>query len=204
MLRVLVLCGLLVGCSKHEAEGGRVQVDKEGGLVVVRDTTRAIEVALTRSSAGLSLEPYDLPEAQFPGRIALDDPPHGRAFMFWITRLGAKRPANIQRWFDEKVVALRKSTILSDRGEKFGEHFARVVDYVHHAPRRDTYQRFIGVDVPEHDLEVIVIAISYAPTVEGEEHAIATSTPEQQRWLDDVAADVRAIRVSPAAVGSAH
>jgi len=198
MSRVLPFCVALVlviaGCSPHTAENGRVQVDKKGGITIVRDTTHVLELPLTRGSAGLDLVALD-PSPAYPGFVGLDDPQRGRAFYVWITRLGAKRPANIQRWFDDKVAILsRSSKVVTDRGERFGEHPGRLVDYVHHGDR-DTYQRFLGVDAEEHDLELVLVAVIYTA---GDPHgSIASVTTEQQKWLDDVLADVREISVVP-------
>lgn len=55
MLRVLLVVALIGGCSKHVADGGRVEIDRQGGTLIVRDTTHAIEIELTRSSPGLNL-----------------------------------------------------------------------------------------------------------------------------------------------------
>jgi hypothetical protein len=194
---------VLAACSSHATENGRVVLDRKDGIVVVHDTTHVLELPLAKSSRGLDLQAMDT-TADFPGWVGLDDPKDGRAFVVWITRLGAKRPANIQRWFDDKVGMLRRdSTIVADHADKFGDYPARVVDYVHHGKGDQTYQRFIGIDLEGPDLELVLLAVVHAPTHEGEEHgAVTAATPAQQAWLDDVLADARELRVT--AAGSAR
>jgi hypothetical protein len=177
----------LIAC-KPGVEAGRVEVEREDGMVVLRDSMHVLELRFARSTTMIDFGAIELPEIEYPGRVALADSKGERALAFWITRLGPKRPANIQRWFDDKLSPTRlHATVISDHGAMFGEHPARLSDFVLHAKDHDAYERWVGVDVPEHDLEVVVLAWTNA----------STPTPEQQQWLDHVADDVRELKVSP-------
>lgn len=187
------------GCGGDGATAnGRVVVDTEGGITVVRDPARALELRLATSSAGLALRAAD-PSPALPGFVLLDDAAHGRGFALWITRLGRTRPANIQRWFDTKVAAVRRSgTVLrDDGGGALAGHPARVVDYVHRGDGGDTVQRFVGVDLEAQDLELVVVAIAHSrATAGGEERGeVVATAPATSAWLDAVVADVAHLEV---------
>lgn len=193
MNRALLALIFLVACSGGDTDHGRMEISRDGGLLTIRDTTHVLTLPLKTASKDRSYVQLALSEAEFPGRIAFADEQRGELVAFWITRLGAKRPENIQRWFDEKLarVKLGGGTIVKDEGTKFGEHPARIADIT--SPGADGplghYRRFIGVDIPEHDLEVVVIGVLAAPA----------PSPAGQKWLDDLTADVRAMEIAPPA-----
>lgn len=180
------------GCGGGDTNGGRIEITREGGILGFRDTTHVVSLPLRASSKDHAFTQIDLPPTDWPGRVAFVDQQHGELVMVWITRLGAKRPENIQRWFDERLakVSLTGGQVVKDEGTKFGEHPARIADSNAGSPDWSPghYTRFIGVDLPEHDLEVLVVGVIAAPA----------PSPAHQAWLDDLTADVRAMTVAPA------
>jgi hypothetical protein len=192
--RALLALIVIAGCGGGDTNAGRIEISRDGGTLVIRDTLHVIELPMTKASHGLAFVQLELPAIEFPGRVAFVDEEHGVMLALWITRLGAKRPENIQRWFDEKIgkVSRAGGTIVKDEGTRFGEHPARISDA--NAPSKDWpkghYTRVIGIDVPEHDLEILVIGVVDSPT----------PNLVQQQWLDDLLADMRAIKIAaPAA-----
>jgi hypothetical protein len=185
VLRVLWLV-LLIACSKDVTEAGRVEIDRSGKTVVVRDSGKAIEIDFA-STKDHAFEPFDLPVIEFPGRLAIQDAKRNRALLFWITKLGDKRPANIQRWFEGKIERIKPQAVISDRVVAFQEHPGRVVDYSSVGSTK-TQQRLIAVDLPEHDLVFVMLAIVDVGF---------GLKPEDQAWLDAVVADVQTMRITP-------
>lgn len=185
MLRVLLLIFVLA-CSKDVTEAGRVEIDRSGKTVVVRDVGKALEIDFA-STKDHAFEPFDLPAVEFPGRLAIQDVKRDRALLFWITKLGDKRPANIQRWFEGKIERIKPQAMLADRVVVFGEHPGRVVDYTYVGGSK-TQQRFIAVDLPEHDLVFVMLAIV--------DVGFGLKT-EDLTWLDAVVADVQTMRITP-------
>ena len=185
-MRWSLLVLLVAACNSRSS--GRVEMGTEDGIVVVRDSQHVLEVPLA-STKGMTFVPIDLPVPAFPGRVAYADDEHGYVIAVWITRLGDKRPENIQRWFDDKVDTLRgKATVLANHGMLVaGDHPGRQTDFAIKARGHDGYGRLIAVDVPEHDLDILVSVGVLTPQ----------PTPEQLAWLDAVAADVRAIHIAP-------
>ena len=190
MIRALLALAAIAGCGSGDTNAGRIEISRVGETLVIRDTLHVLELPLTKASKDHAFAQLELPAIEFPGRIAFVDQAHGELLAVWITRLGAKRPENIQRWFDEKIEKVSRAggTVLNDEGMKFGEHPARIADA--NAPSKDWpighYTRFIGVDIPEHDLEIVIIGVI----------AAAVPSAEQQQWLDDLTLDVRAIKIA--------
>ncbi len=189
-MRALLTVLVVVGCGGGDTNTGRIEITRDGETLVVRDTMHVLELPLARASRGRTLAQIELPVIEFPGRVAFVDEANGELVAVWITRLGATRPENIQRWFDEKIAKVSRAggSIVKDEGTKFGEHPARISDA--NAPSKDwpvgNYTRFIGVDIPEHDLEILVLGVV----------ASTTPTAEQRAWLDDLTADLRAIKIT--------
>lgn len=184
MIRLLMVLGL-IACSKDVTEAGRVEIDRSGKTVVVRDSQHLFEVDFA-STAEHTFEPFELPMAEFPGRLAIQDLARARGLLFWITKLGAKRPANIQRWFEQKIERIAPASILSDRVVSFRDHPGRVVDFTMIGSRK-TRQRVVAVDLPEHDLVFVMLAI-----VDAAEQV----KPAEQAWLDALVTDVQAMRIT--------
>jgi hypothetical protein len=194
VIRALLALVAVAACGGGDTNAGRIEISRDGETLVIRDTLHVLEMPLTMASKGHTFAQTEVPVLEFPGRVAFVDESRGEMVALWITRLGAKRPENIQRWFDEKIgnVSRAGGTVIKDEGTRFGEHPARIADA--NAPSKTWpqghYTRFIGVDIPEHDLEVIVIGVVASPV----------PSAEQQQWLDDLTSDVRAIKVAaPAA-----
>lgn len=184
MIRLLIVLGLFA-CSKDVTEAGRVEVDRSGKTVVVRDSQRLLEVDLA-STAEHAFEPFELPATAFPGRLAIQDLARARVLLFWITKLGDKRPANIQRWFEQKIALIKPESMISDRVVSFRDHPGRVVDFTLIGSRK-TRQRFVAVDLPEHDLVFVMLAIV---------DAAEAVKPADQTWLDALVTDVQAMRIT--------
>jgi hypothetical protein len=175
----------VIACNSRTS--GHVEMGTEGDIVVVRDADHVLEVPLA-STKGMTFIPVDLPELTLPGRLVVGDESHGYLIGVWITRLGDKRPENVQRWFDDKVDMLRRNAkILANHGMLVaGTHPARQTDFAFTAKGHPGYARLVAVDVPEHDLDVLITAI------------VMTQQPnaEQLVWLDAFAADVKAIHIA--------
>lgn len=181
-----VLLVVLAACNSRSS--GRVEMGTEDGILVVRDSQHVLEVPLP-STKGITFIPIDLPEVTLPGRVAYGNDEHGYLIGVWITRLADKRPENIQRWFDDKVDTMRRNaTVVTNQGMLVaGNHPARQTDFAFTARGKEGYARLVAVDVPEHDLDILVTAITLTPQ----------PTAEERAWLDAVAADVRAIHIAP-------
>ena len=193
MTRALLALIVIAGCGGGDVTAGRVEASGEAGTLVIRDSMHVLELPFTHAWRDHMFVQFELPDVQFPGRLAFADDAKGELVLVWITRLGAKRPENIQRWFDEKMARLTHGggSILKDEGTKFGEHPARITDAntVGKDPGPRNYARVVAIDIPEHDLEILVVALVKA----------AQPSAEQQKWLDDVVVDMRAIKIAAAA-----
>ncbi len=194
MTRALLALSLIAGCGGGDITAGRVEASGENGTLVIRDSMHVLELPFTRASKGHMFVQFELPDTGFPGRLAFVDDAKGELVLVWITRLGAQRPENIQRWFDEKMARLTRGggTIVKDEGTRFGEHPARIADAntVGKDPGPRNYTRVVGIDIPEHDLEILAVAVIKA----------VQPSAEQRQWLDDLVADMQAIKiVAPAA-----
>ena len=179
---------LVLLCACSSTTSGRVEVATENGIVVIRDSQHVIEAPLP-STKGMTFRSLEWPELELPGRVVVGDEKDGCVIAVWITRLADKRPENIQRWFDDKVDMLRrKATILANHGMLVaGDHPGRQTDFKVTARGHESYARLFGIDVPEHDVDMLVLTIVATPQ----------PTAEQLVWLDSVATDLRAIHIAP-------
>jgi hypothetical protein len=130
--------------------------------------------------------------AQFDrmGVVPMLDAETQRGLYISIGRLGSRRPANIQRYFDAEIVSsLRRlgGAKIAYRGVMFGTHAGRILDVTYRHEGPEGFARVVWIDIEEHDLVVNVFS----------EFNHAQPTAEDQQWLDDVVADVGDIKVTP-------
>ena len=105
-MRCPLLLIFVAACNSRSS--GHVEVGTEDGILVVRDSQHVVEIPLA-STKGMTFIPIDLPELSLPGRLVYGNEEHGYLIGVWITRLGDKRPENVQRWFDDKVDMVRRN-----------------------------------------------------------------------------------------------